>query len=84
MTNDNTILAVDHVIEYLATDKAWHTLNEIAQNTALPTQEITEITDFLATIQFISLNTHGKKAKIKKSLDKFLKQIKEVENISPR
>lgn len=83
MSNSTVMLAVDHVIEYLATDKAWHTLDEIAQNTALPTEEITEIVDFLATIQFISLNDESKKAKIKESLDRFLTQIQEEENLSP-
>jgi len=83
MPDNSWMLAVDHVIEFLATDKAWHTLDEIAQNTALPAEEITEILDFLATVQFISLNDEGKRVKIKESLDRFLTQIQEEENFSP-
>jgi DNA-binding IclR family transcriptional regulator len=82
MSNITVLLAIDRVLEFLATDRAWHTIAEIAQETALPTEEIAEIANFLAANQFISLNKHDEKAKIKASVDRFLTQILEEEKLS--
>jgi DNA-binding IclR family transcriptional regulator len=82
MSNDTVLLGIDHVLEFLATDGAWHTIPEIAQKTALPTEEIAEIVNFLATNQFVSLNEQGKKARIEEGTHRFLTQILEEEKVS--
>jgi DNA-binding IclR family transcriptional regulator len=82
MSKDTVLLAVDHVLEFLATDKAWHTIDDIAENTLLPRQEIKEMVYFLAANQFVKLNDEGKRAKIEESLARFLTQIQDIENLS--
>lgn len=83
-SNGKPSLAIDRVLEFLATDNEWHTLDEIAQETALPAEEVSEIVDFLAANQFISLNEQGKKAKITEIVDRFMTQILEEEKLSAR
>jgi predicted transcriptional regulator len=77
--------AIDRVLEILATDKAWHSVDEIAERANLLRQETTEIIRFLAMNEFIFLDERGKKAKIKEKIDKFLVQIqKEEEQSAPQ
>ena len=76
--------AIDRVLEFLATNNEWHTLDEIAQETALPAWEIAEIVSFLTTNQFISLNKAGNKAKIRKIVNTFMTQIRIEEKLSAR
>jgi len=82
MSNAAVLLRIDRVLEFLATDRAWHTIDEIARKTGLPAEESAEIVDFFAINQFISLNEQGKRAKIEESVDRFLKQILEEEKLS--
>jgi hypothetical protein len=81
-SNGKPSLAIDRVLEFLATDNEWHTLDEIAQETALPAEEVSEIVDFLAANQFISLNSAGKKAKIIEIVEAFMTQIRAEEKLS--
>ena len=71
--------AMDEILEVLATDKAWHSLDEIAKRATLLKQETTDIVWFLALHRFIVLKEHGKKARIRASTSSFLEQIKKEE-----
>jgi hypothetical protein len=75
---------VDRVLEFLATDTEWHTLDEISQETALPAEEVAEIVNFLAANKFISLNRASEKAKIREIVEKFMTEIREEEKLSAR
>jgi DNA-binding IclR family transcriptional regulator len=71
--------SIDQVLEVLAADKAWHSIDEIARRTDLATQETTEIIGFLAAHRFIILNKHGEHARIKADISRFLTDIRREE-----
>jgi DNA-directed RNA polymerase sigma subunit (sigma70/sigma32) len=48
-SNGKPSLAIDSLLEFLATDNEWHTLDEIAQETALPAEEVSEIVEAFMT-----------------------------------
>lgn len=73
---------IDQILEVLATDKAWHSIDEIAKRTNRGRQETAEIMRFLAAHQFILLNKHGKEAKIKEDISRFLMDIHREEERS--
>lgn len=78
------MLEIDRILELLAMDRAWHSIDELAEKTDLRVEEIIEIVGFLATHQFISLNEQGKRAKIEESTDRFLIRIHDEEKLSAR
>ena len=73
---------IDQILEVLATDKAWHSIDEIAKRTNRGRQETAEIMRFLAAHQFILLNKRGKEAKIKEDISRFLMDIHREEELS--
>jgi predicted transcriptional regulator len=78
------LLEIDRVLELLAMDRAWHSINELAEKTGLQAEEITEVVEFLATHEFILLNDQGKRAKIEDSTNRFLTQIHDEEKLSAK
>jgi DNA-binding IclR family transcriptional regulator len=78
------LLEIDRILELLATDRAWHSIDELAEKTGLPVGEIIEVVQFLATHEFILLKEQGKRAKIEDSLNLFLTRIHDEEKLSAR
>lgn len=78
------MLEIDRVLELLAMDRAWHSIDELAEKTHLRVEEIIEIVEFLATHKFILLSEQGKKAKIEDSVNLFLTRIHDEEKLSAR
>ena len=70
---------IDRVLELLAQDKAWHTVEDIAQKTHVSKAEAAEVTNFLASLTFIQLDKDRKKAKIDERTNRFLTEIKSEE-----
>ena len=70
---------IDQVLELLAQDKAWHTVEDIAQKTRVSKAEAEEVTDFLASLTFVQLDKDRKKAKIDERTNRFLTEIKSEE-----
>lgn len=70
----------DRILELLAQDKAWHTIEEIAQRTRVSEAEATEVTTFLASLTFIQLDKDHKKAKIDERTSRFLAEIENEED----
>ena len=70
---------IDQVLELLAQDKAWHTVEDIAQKTHVSKAEAAEVTSFLASLTFIQLDKDRKKAKIDERMNRFLTEIKSEE-----
>jgi DNA-binding IclR family transcriptional regulator len=73
---------MDEILEILARDRAWHSLDEIANRATLPKQETADIVWFLALYRFIVLKEHGNKARIRAGTSSFLEQIKKEERHS--
>jgi hypothetical protein len=68
---------VDLILELLATDKAWHSMDELARISGLSRLETADIVDFLSTHKFVLLNTQSKKARIKEDVNRFLEKTRE-------
>jgi DNA-binding IclR family transcriptional regulator len=72
--------AIDHILEFLANDGAWHSIGEIATATQLSQSETVRIVDFLATHNFVQLDKHSQRAKIEERTAEFLKHISKQEH----
>jgi DNA-binding IclR family transcriptional regulator len=74
----------DEILELLAEDKEWHTVDEIARKTCVSRTEAADAVSFLASIKFIQLDKERKKARIDERTDRFLTEIKEEETSEAR
>jgi predicted transcriptional regulator len=78
------LLEIDRILELLAMDRAWHSIDALAEKTGLQVEEIIEVVEFLATHEFILLNEQGKRAKIEDSMNRFLTRIHDEEKLSAK
>jgi len=70
---------IDEILELLAKDKEWHTVDEIARKTRVSKTEAADALNFLASITFIQLDKERKRARIDERTDRFLTEIKDEE-----
>lgn len=68
---------VDRILELLAADRAWHSMDELAHDAGLSKLETADILDFLSTHKLVLLNKQGKKARIKEDVNRFLEKTRE-------
>ena len=67
--------AVDQILELLASDESWHSIEDVAGRTQLSESETSHIIDFLAAYRLIKLDKQGRRAKTDRKTARLLKQI---------
>jgi predicted transcriptional regulator len=67
--------AVDQILELLANDESWHSIEDIAERTQLSESETSRIIDFLAAYRLIKLDKQGRRAKTDRKTANLLKHI---------
>jgi hypothetical protein len=66
---------LDQILELLANEESWHSIDEIAERTHLSETETLHIIKFLAAQRLIILDKHGQNAKTGKKTARLLRQI---------
>jgi len=70
---------MNQLLDILAEDKTWHSIDEIAERIGIPRRETREIVDFLAAHNFIQMDKNRERARISERIEKFLAEISKEE-----
>ena len=72
-------MPTDIILQVLENGK-WHHLKEIEEKTQLNSHKVKTITKFLAKFNFVKLDHNEQKVKLDRTIMKFLKKIRQIEN----
>ena len=69
---------IDEIL-WLLKDGEWHDLEEIAEKTEISKIKVDMVVSFLGEYDFIQINNHLKKIKLKQSIIDFFDEIQRIE-----
>ena len=69
---------IDEIL-WLLKDGEWHALEEIAEKAEIPKFKAEMVVSFLVEYDFIQINKHLQKVKLKQSIIEFFNEIQRIE-----